>query len=291
MKAPISVVIPTYKRTEKLLETIEQILSCEPQPTELLVHVDGDDEVTAQILKQNYTQIRIIQSTSNIGPGAGRNKLISAASEDIVVGFDDDSYPIDQDYFQRILHLFSQYPCAAILAAKIFHLGEPLLPDENKPMWVANYIACGCVYRREPFLQANGHIQRLIPYGMEENDLALRLHAKGWRILETPELRVFHNTYLQHHESAKVTAGIIENVALHAFLRYPSIFWAYGFIQCLNQVIWRASHGRQEGIWTGIRSIPRVIWQHKNERQPVPTRQLVSYLRMRRKAIPVEIMR
>ena len=59
--------------------------------------------------------------------------------------------------------------------------------------------AGACVYRRSAFLEAGGYVPLPVAYGMEEVDLALRLHSRGGKILTTPWLRVFHNTDLKRH--------------------------------------------------------------------------------------------
>jgi glycosyltransferase involved in cell wall biosynthesis len=92
----ITVVIPTYKRLDQLLEVLTQIELCNPRPDEVIVHVDGDDTLTATaICNSQFKGTKILQSPQQVGPGGGRNRAIAAAKNAIVASFDDDSYPID----------------------------------------------------------------------------------------------------------------------------------------------------------------------------------------------------
>jgi GT2 family glycosyltransferase len=282
----VSVVIPTYNRPEQLLEAIEKILACDPKPSEIIVHIDGGDRVTEQAINNSVFQnITVLKSSTQVGPGGGRNKAIAHAKFPIVASFDDDSYPLDKNYFDRLIYLFEVFPKAAVIGAAIYHIDEPIHPDEQTARWESAFVGCGCAYRKEAFQQTNGYVALPVAYGMEEVDLALRLHAMGWGILTSPWLRVFHNTRLEHHSSPKVTAASIANLALLAYLRYPPSLWWLGLMQCLNRVVWLVRHGRWAGIGKGIMIIPMHLWQHQQHRQPIASQSLFSYLKLRRSFI------
>ncbi|MEM9512276.1 MAG: glycosyltransferase [Cyanobacteria bacterium P01_E01_bin.48] len=284
----ISVAIPTYNRVDDLLESLSKILACNPQPAEILVHIDGDDAVTQEPLEQHFPQVKILRSDRQMGPGGGRNKLIAAASYPIVACFDDDSYPLDTDYFQRVQTLCDRFPAAAVIGAAIYHIGEPVEPDTEAACWVADFTGCGCAYRRDVFNGTTGYVSLPVAYGMEEVDLNLRLHASGWKILGSSWLRVFHNTRLEHHESPKITAASVANQALLAFLRYPVRYWWLGAGQCVSRVLWLLRNNRRHGILRGLAIIPSLTWQHRQHRQTVSGSALMSYLHLRRNPIPIK---
>lgn len=284
----ISVAIPTYHRADDLLESLGKILACDPQPAEILVHIDGDDDITQEPLEKHFPQVKILRSDRQVGPGGGRNKLIAAASHPIVACFDDDSYPIDSDYFQRVQTLCDRFPNAAVIGASIYHIDEAIAPDTYEARWVADFTGCGCAYRRDAFNSTTGYVSLPVAYGMEEVDLNLRLHATGWRILGSSWLRVFHNTRLEHHNSPKITAASIANQALLAFLRYPVPYWWLGAGQTVSRVVWLLRNNRRNGILRGLRNIPGLTWRHRQHRQIVPGKALRSYLHLRRNPIPIE---
>src|SRR6266704_1175598 len=128
MPAKISVVIPTWNRREKLLVCLGLILDCDPPPAELIVHVDAGDTQTAAAVRQHFPAVRLLESSERMGPGGGRNRLLAAASNELIASFDDDSYPIDQDYFRVLLELFGCFSQAAVIAAEVIHEGEAVLP-------------------------------------------------------------------------------------------------------------------------------------------------------------------
>jgi len=279
---PVTVGIPTYRRSAKLRQSLEAISRCDPAPAETIVHVDGGDAETRNALERDFPHLRVIASTEQLGPGGGRNQIIAAANYPIVASFDDDSYPLDRDYFARLDALFQTWPNVALLAAYIFHLDEQDDPSKRIDTWTADFVGCGCAYRRNVFLQTSGYVCLPLAYGMEETDLGLRLHAMGWHILKSAQLRVFHATRLQHHHDPRITAASIANQALLAYLRYPVPLWGLGVLQCLNRIRWLLRHGRHRGVLQGVRQIPGLLYRYRRQRQTLTARSIWRYRYRRR---------
>ena len=285
MKTGISAIVTAYDRIEQTLATLRVLQSCTPPPDEMLVHVDANQCECEQAIRKAFPDVHVICSEEQVGPGGGRNQLVGAAQFEFVASFDDDSYPIDADYFARAGKLFKQFPEAAVICAALYHTGEAIGLDEKRAHWTADFSGGACLYRRQAFLDAGGYVPLPVAYGMEEVDLALRLHARGDRILTTPWLRVFHNNDLRHHADPRITAGSIANLALLAYLRYPVTLWILGMGQCANRLLWLLRHGRRRGIVKGFTMIPAHLWANHRYRLPVSTGALRSYLALRRTPI------
>src|SRR6185503_4557779 len=230
--------------------------------------------------------VRVLRSSDHVGPGGGRNKLLNAAQFEYVASFDDDSYPIDSDYFARARNVFDRFPDASVICAALYHTGESIGLDDRSAQWTADFSGGACVFRRSAFLEAGGYVPLPVAYGMEEVDLALRLHARGARILTSSWLRVFHDTDLQRHGDAAVTAGSIANLALLAYLRYPVSLWIVGVGQCLNRIFWLLRHRRLRGIRKGVAMIPSHLRANRQYRLPLRYEAVRSYLALRRAPVP-----
>ena len=125
---PITAVVTAYQRMDQTVETLLKIAACRPRPEQILVHVDGGEAECARAIRAEFPSINIVTSEGNVGPGGGRNKLIAAARNDWVASFDDDSYPLDDDYFERIQALARLFPTASILSARysiVMRLSHP----------------------------------------------------------------------------------------------------------------------------------------------------------------------
>lgn len=283
-------IVTAYQRIEQTLETLRVIQSCTPPPDEVLVHVDANEIACEKAIQKAFPMVRILRSNEQVGPGGGRNKLVEAARFEFIASFDDDSYPIDSDYFERAEKLFEQFPDASVICAAVCHLGESIAIDIRCAQWTADFLGAACLYRRQAFLDAGGYVPLPVAYGMEEVDLALRLHSRGGKILTTPWLRVFHNTDLRHHAEPEVTAGSIANLALLAYLRYPVSLWGIGVGQCANRLLWLLRHGRYRGILKGVTMIPAHLRAHHPYRLPLSKRAVRSYLALRRAPVPQDLI-
>ena len=278
----ISAIVTAHQRIAQTLKTLEAIEECDPRPDELIVHIDQNQTQCSEAIRKCFPNIRIIVSDSHVGPGGGRNSLIQAATNNFVASFDDDSYPIDPEYFARALDLFQKFPNASIVCASLYHPGERIESDLLSAEWCADFSGGACIYDRKAFLATGGYVPLPVAYGMEEVDLAIRLHAQGGRILRTRWLRVFHDTNLQRHADPEVTGRSIANLALLAYLRYPPTFWPLGFFQCVNRIWWLASHGRWRGIGRGVCMIPAHLRAHQTYKMRVTPQNIKSYLALRR---------
>ena len=279
---PITAIVTAYQRIEQTQSTLERLRACRPAPDEILVHVDGNQTQCEEAIRRAFPEIRTIVSQESIGPGGGRNKLLAAAVQELVASFDDDSYPHDLDFFARVGRAVKEFPQAAVYAATIYNRGEPV-PDEASPsMQQADFGGGGCVFSRFMFLKIGGYVPLPVAYGMEEVDLALRLHAEGQRVVRVPRLRVFHDTDYSGHVSPKLVSGTIANAALLVYLRYPPSRWPRGMLQVLNAVRYAVRKRRYRGILAGLLMIPCHLYHHRQYRSTASSAAVHSYLALRR---------
>jgi hypothetical protein len=195
------------------------------------------------------------------------------ASNELVVGFDDDSWPMDEDFFGEVIRLFDGFsPKCALVACQIIHRGESIPPRVGTLGRAASFVGCGAVFRRSAILDIGGYTPVVYGHGFEETDLALRLWDSDHVIMGTDQLRVFHDTDLSHHVSPAVNGAQITNLALVALLRYPLSMQWYGAFQILNRVFYSMRMGRFGGILHGLGKIPSEFWRLRQCRIPVNAR-------------------
>jgi GT2 family glycosyltransferase len=277
----LTAIVTAHRRTQQTIATLERLRSCGPAPDEILVHVDAGGEECRAAVSLAFPEIRILSSETPTGPGGARNKLIKAAKNEIVASFDDDSYPVDLDYFARLQQLFAAYPEAAVVTAEVFTRNESLHPPNNRIIQVASFLGGACAYRKSAFLQTQGYVPLPVAYGMEEVDVALQLHALGQQVLKASCLRVFHDTDYSGHASSKLVSGTIANTALFVYLRYPLSAWPRGTLQTANAVVYAVRHGRWLGVTSGLLMIPGHLLDHRHHRRVVSSKALRSYLALR----------
>ena len=266
----------------RVIATLETILACRPAPGEILIHIDQPDDDLAPLLTARFPSIRVLTSPKRLGPGGGRHRCLRACTSPIAVSFDDDSYPLDVDFFRRVVALFETHCDAALLAARVWQRGDVVGPREPRLRRAKSYVGCGYAVRVEDYLRTRGHVSRSVPYGMEETDLAIMLFAAGRRVYESWDLRVFHDSDLAHHRRADITQGIIANVALFAFIHYPLSLCIRGLLQVANAAFFCLKSGRWKGLLAGLAGIPADCWQHRRLRSPLPSSVVHEFLEMGR---------
>jgi GT2 family glycosyltransferase len=286
----VTAIVTAYQRVQQTVDTLERLRACVPPPAEISVHVDGNQVACEEAIKSACPTVRVLNSRECIGPGGGRNRLIQTSTNELVASFDDDSYPIDRDYFARVEAIANSFPDAAIINGIAYHQNEPIKDDEPTAEWVSDFNGGACVYRKSVFVKTAGYVPLPVAYGMEEVDLSLRLHSLGARVLKTPFLRVFHDTDLKRHADPRVTAGSIANIALLAYLRYPPSLWHIGAAQCLSRIAWLLRHGRRRGIVRGLAMIPQHVRKYRMYRNPVDRKSVRSYISLRRHPIHAKLI-
>jgi glycosyltransferase involved in cell wall biosynthesis len=85
----ISVIIPTYNRLNSLERAVHSVLDQDCAVDELIVVDDGSTDETANYIRQNFPQIKLIEQT-NWGVSAARNAGIKLAKYDWIALLDSD---------------------------------------------------------------------------------------------------------------------------------------------------------------------------------------------------------
>jgi GT2 family glycosyltransferase len=281
VKTPVAVIIPTYKRGSAVVSVLEKVLACDPQPAEIWVHIDQNDGTLERHLMERFPDIHILTSTGRLGPGGGRHRCLLACGAPYAVSLDDDSWPVDADFFAAIEPLFSSYPRAAIFGASIWHRAEAEFRRSRVVRRVASYVGCGHAMRVAAYRDIRGYLARPMAYAIEESDVGLQLFIRGWQVFSAEELRVYHDTDRTHHEAAEVTASTITNLALLAFLHYPAMDLGRGAAQVANRVAYSVRRGRIRGVASGVGGIVTECYRNRALRAPIRHEVLMEYLRLR----------
>ncbi len=86
----VSVIVPTYNRSEYLASAIDSLLAQQRPPEEIIVADDHSTDQTGQILARYGNRIRVVRSEKNQGKPAALNRVIPLALGSHIWIFDDD---------------------------------------------------------------------------------------------------------------------------------------------------------------------------------------------------------
>lgn len=289
-EAPVSVIIPTFKRVDALRGTLNKLLQCDPAAAEILVHVDAGDQETPAMLAVEFPMVELICSDTRQGPGGGRNKLMNASGHETVISLDDDSWPICGDFMGVARHLIECHTSTAAIACHIVEQDSQPEPQqqespEDSLTSTFSFVGCGAIIRRSAFLKTAGYLPLRYAYGMEEADVSLQLLNLGYQIKKSAALSVFHDCPREtHHRNPRINGAQITNTGLLAFLRYPVSQWPYGLMQVINRVRFAIRKRRLRGIISGIASIPATCWRYRRHHSPVKASTIRDLRRLKQEA-------
>jgi len=275
----ITVIVPCYQGTNRLLVMLPKIAACDPLPNEILIHCDGGWRPDVELFEDLGLRIRWLYSETQIGPGGGRNRCIHEAQNELVASFDDDSWPLDSDYFAQAHAIMAAFPDAAILSPAVYLQEKPITPKLDEVSTSRYYEGCASIHRRSCHLRIHGFAPIPSAYGVEETDLSLQIHTSGKQILSSPWMRAWHERPMR--DNAHQILPWIKNEVLLAYLRYPLVAQPWGWWRAFRQ-IWK--HRQMIGLGRGIRtffeSIPHCR-RFKPHLQRYTLSEVLSHLRLR----------
>lgn len=202
----ISVVIPTYSRSEttlRLLGDVERQVGVEFE----VIVVDDCSPVNPVVsLTRQFPRVTLLRNNVNSGPAVTRNRGIRAARGEIIVGFDNDVSVPDRTTLAKVAAIFAERPDVDGLA---FRLLQPDGATEDAARWwhpvpidryahrqfsTSYFSGTAYAFRREAMLAA-GLFPEILFMHYEEVELAYRILDRGGTILYHPELSVLHHAH------------------------------------------------------------------------------------------------
>jgi GT2 family glycosyltransferase len=208
----VSVCIPTHNRRADLERTLTELHRLTPPADEILVLADGCSDDTAEFVRKIFPEVRLLESAEPIGSVAGRNRLFTSAEHEIILGLDDDSYPVESNFLARLPELFQKHPRAAVFSfpQRTNEFPETLNATSFGPaLFTASYVSCACALRRDVFQRLGGY-PGFFFHSYEEPDYALRCLDAGWQVFHETSLTIRHhftpvmrNEMRTHHRHAR----------------------------------------------------------------------------------------
>jgi glycosyltransferase involved in cell wall biosynthesis len=212
MKNPkVSIIIPTFNRKEKLIETVESVESNDwsKKNFEIIIINDKSTDNTSEVisnLQKKFSNILYLENKQNLGPAKTRNRGIKKTKGNLIF-FTDDDCLVPKDWIQKYVKFFSEhkevYCAGGILEAKeknIFsileNIKDKILGIKNKNTKIGNKeIKTGftnnCVYRKKAFEKVGIFKENFkVPAG-EDLEMSQRV-AKNYKIAFVP-IKVLHN--------------------------------------------------------------------------------------------------
>jgi glycosyltransferase involved in cell wall biosynthesis len=191
-----SVVIVTKDRKDYLRRAIISALE-QTEPVEILVLDDGSTDGTSDMVKLEFSQVRLDRTPTSLGYVAQRNRGAALCSGDVIFSIDDDAEFSTSRVVEQVLAGFSHPRVAAIAIPYV----EPKKSGQKfqyapnaDAIWVTDsFRGTSHALRRDLFLDLGGYREQIIHQG-EEMDFCIRLLNEGFVV------RLGFGDTIVHHE-------------------------------------------------------------------------------------------
>lgn len=224
-----SVMITTRNRATDLAVTLRSLAALAPPPGEVLITLDGCTDNSRDVVAAHWPAARVFENHPGKGSIPARDHMLRFATSDLVLSLDDDSYPIDRDFFAKAISLFATDSKLAVLWFPQRSEEFPVSVNQSDfgpDLLTGSYSSSGAVIRRSAYLALPGYATDF-GHAYEEPDFTLQCLSAGWHVR-------FHTGLLIRHHYSGVNRNELRTHQLHArneawsvLIRCPFPWWPF----------------------------------------------------------------
>jgi GT2 family glycosyltransferase len=230
--ARVSVIIPYFKRGEIFERGLDTVLSQDYKNKEIIVVDNHSEDDLKQRILARQPGVKLIELPENGGACVARNAGARAASGDILVILDDDAGFLSPLELSKLVKIFDNQPDVHVVAFQVCdpETGELCLRDWCHPRYWKEFAQTefetdhfgegASAFRREVFEKTGGYYEKLF-YGAEGLDMELRVMDQGFKIIYTPEVRVWHQVSGKARTDDRQYYYFTRNYIWMAYRDYP----------------------------------------------------------------------
>lgn len=292
----LSIIIPHYNGAHLLLPCLAALRRQSYPHVEIILVDNGSTDQSLPLTRQNFSEVKIIETGINLGYAGAVNQGIRFAAGDIVAALNNDT-EADPGWAQAIVEVFQAHPEAGLAASKLRLYGQrdrlhsagdsfgingiPI----NRGVWQPDegqfdqdiYVFGGCggavAYRRQMLEEIGLFDEEYFMY-MEDVDLNWRAQLAGYRAVFAPQAVVYHHlsasgggvtaSYYTGRNTIWVLAKVLPGFLFRRY--WPAIVGAQLKISWEALRAWRgaAARARLRGQLAGLLGLPK--WLRKRQK-------------------------
>lgn len=222
-----SVMITTRNRCDDLRHTLSRLQSMDPQPLEILVCADGCTDGTVQMVTTGYPAVTLMINKAGSGSVPARDRMLRTARGEWVMSLDDDSYPLDVNFFSKVGHVVQRHPEVSVFTFPEQRDGgnypSPTKTPQAPGHYVSAYPNCAALMNREDYMTTGGYPTFFV-HAYEEPDYALQLCGRGKSVWFEPSLSVRHHLSDQNRSSLRTHHLHARNELWSVWMRCPALW-------------------------------------------------------------------
>ncbi|MHC4995621.1 MAG: glycosyltransferase family 2 protein [Planctomycetota bacterium] len=202
----VSVVIVNWNRVDDLVLTLHYLAKQRYEAMEVVVVDNGSTDGSQGRVRElqegwgDGRPLRLVELGENLGPATARNRGVEASTGELLYFLDSDAL-LAKNGLRKLVDRVRAEPDIAVIGCKVINatsLGidqwiyhQPYEKYGNRGFDTYSFSAAGVMVRADAFKAVGGFWDELFIYN-EEVDLSIRVIRCGWRVVYTPDIKVYH---------------------------------------------------------------------------------------------------
>lgn len=197
----VTISILTFNRSLLLKKLLLSLKDLKYELVEIIVVDNNSEDNTQQLIAKDFPDICYIRTDENIG-AAARNLGMRAANGNIIVALDDDISNFNDSDIANIIRIFRKRPNVGAINFKVIDQLTGSVCNWTHHCKAKNYynkefmtyeITEGAVAFRRTVIEETGYYPEYFFLSHEGPDLAFRILDKGYEVIYSPTVSVFHS--------------------------------------------------------------------------------------------------
>lgn len=256
---PVTVIITTRNRGNRVVKTVQTILQNDYPDFELRIIDQSEDDLTEIFLRPYLSNPRLhYMRTFTQGVSTGRNLGISSTQSEIIAMTDDDC-ETPKNWLRELLAAFAVDRRIGIVFGNTlpgphdrtagfvpaYVRNVPFLARSIREKHRVEGISACMGIRRSVWEKLGGSDEMLgagAPFkSAEETDFTIRTLLAGYFVYETPNVRVFHQGFRTWEQGRNLIRGYLYGIGAVFAKHFKCGHWSV--IQVLIHLMWRWAFG------------------------------------------------
>jgi GT2 family glycosyltransferase len=285
------IVITSYNRCDDLRSTCAQLRKLNPPPDEIIICLDGCTDGSREMLTSKFPRYQMMENSTPQGSIPSRDRAFRLVKSDFIVTLDDDSYPIDPAFLEKVREVVMRHPEAGAITFPELrdqgYAGGPAFTPQSSGRYVSGFANCAGIMLRALYGR-EAEYPGFFFHAYAEPDYCLQLYAAGYAVWFEPSLIIRHhftpkerNMLNRHHLGAR-------NELWSAIMRCPFPYvLAVAPLRILRQLIfamtkgWRWWTQEPKWWWNAFKGIPTCL----RHRKPIRARSYFGWLSLTRSPV------